>query len=91
MQGISVIRNNIKVDEMINQFRSNQTLPLYVKEGKLNIKQSPVQKNAEDESEQPDETIVDLTMDPPIVFAVNESGVVHKTTKYFVDTVHKRV
>ncbi|KAE8816682.1 hypothetical protein D1007_05697 [Hordeum vulgare] len=72
IQGISVIRNNIEVDEMINQFRRSQTLPLYVKEGKLNIKQSPVHKNAEDEGEQPDETIVDLRVDPHIVFVLNE-------------------
>jgi hypothetical protein len=92
LQGISVITNNTEVDDMINQFKTSQTLCLYVKEGKLNIKQSRVNKNAEHEEVDPAETIVDLTVDPPVVFAVNESGVVHKTTddyvgsSYFVGT-----
>ena len=92
LQGITFIRNNTEVDEMIKQFKSSQTLCLYVKEGKLDIKQAPVNKNAKHEEVDPDETIEDLTVDPPVVFVVNESGVVHKTnthhvgSSYFVGT-----
>lgn len=79
MQGISVITNNTEVDDMIKQFKTSQTLCLYVKEGKLNRKQAPV----EPEEVDPAETLVDLTVDQLVVFAVNESGVVHKTTDHY--------
>ena len=68
LQGVCVIKGNIEVVHMLRQFESTQTLSLTVIKGKVVI-EPPI---GEDQDAQ------QIDVEPPVVFAVAESGGVHK-------------
>ncbi|XP_073355913.1 uncharacterized protein [Aegilops tauschii subsp. strangulata] len=69
LQGVCVIKGNIEVVRMLREFESTQTLSLTVIKGKVVI-ELPI---GEDQDAQ------QIDAEPPVVFAVAESGVVHKS------------